>query len=298
MKAVRLHQYGDADQLVYEDAPDPVAGPGEVVVDVKAVGVNPMDWKLRGGAYQAFWPLPMPVTLGADVAGVVAAVGPDVTDVKVGDRVMAMSQMGGYAEKIALKAASVAKVPDGLDFAKAAALPLPGLTAQAEVEALQVKAGDKILITGALGAIGRAVIYLLKETGATPIAGVRARQKPEAAVLGVQVVALDDAAELAAAGPYDGVADNVGGDVAAATYAQLRKGGRFAAAVGAPANASDHAEVINVQVTGGAADVRAFGEAALAGSLTIPVKTMPLAEAAKAHKTAEAGGAGRLILTP
>ncbi|MCW5695347.1 MAG: NADP-dependent oxidoreductase [Bauldia sp.] len=298
MKAVRLHQYGDADQLVYEDAPDPAPGPGEVVVDVKAAGVNPMDWKLRSGAYQAFWQLPMPVTLGADVAGTVAAVGPDVTGLEIGDRVMVMTQMGGYAEKAKASAAGVAKVPDGLDFTSAAALPLPGLTALAEVSALQVKAGDKVLVTGALGAIGRVVIHLLQKAGATPVAGVRARQKDDAAVLGVQVVALDDAAELAAAGPFDGVADNVGGEVAAATYSHVRKGGRFAAAVGAPANATDDAEVINVQVTGGAADVRAIAEAALAGAVTIPVTTMPLADAAKAHKLAEAGGAGRIILTP
>src|ERR1700759_2300348 len=127
MKAVVLHEYGAPDKLVYEDVPDPVAGPGEVLVRVAATSVNPIDFKLRSGTMKAYWPLELPTILGRDIAGIVRAVGEGVTGFKPGDKVMAVGNRA-YAELATVAAKDLAFVPENLDLVKAAALPLVTLT--------------------------------------------------------------------------------------------------------------------------------------------------------------------------
>ena len=152
MKAAFVEQFGGPEVLKYGDLPDPVAAAGEVVVDVVAASVNGADWKIRRGQYsQAVFPL----VLGRDFSGLVAAAAAGIDDLKVGDAVFGVLEAGregAYAEKLAIKAAIVAKKPDGLSHVNAAALALTGLTAISAIETtLQLKRGETILIQGGAG---------------------------------------------------------------------------------------------------------------------------------------------------
>ena len=133
MKAIVLTAYGDVDKLVLRDVPDPKPGPSEVKVKVAAASINPVDWKLRSGALQKFMPLQLPAILGRDVSGTVAEVGPGVTGFKPGDTVLGLVQQG-YAEHVVTAQEGFARIPDGLDVQKAAALPLVVLTGAQLVE--------------------------------------------------------------------------------------------------------------------------------------------------------------------
>jgi D-arabinose 1-dehydrogenase-like Zn-dependent alcohol dehydrogenase len=143
MKAAFIEQYGGPEVLKYGDLPDPVAGPGEVVIDVVAASVNGADWKVRVGQYKQS---KLPFALGRDFSGVISAIGEGVADLKVGDAVFGVcdaGQKGAYAEKIAVKAAIVAKKPDGLSHVNAAALALTGLTAMSAIEdTLKLQPGE------------------------------------------------------------------------------------------------------------------------------------------------------------
>ena len=134
MKAAYIEQHGGPEVLKYGDLPDPTAGPGEVVVDIVAASVNAADWKARSGDYGQ---MKFPYVLGRDFSGVISAVGEGVQDLRAGDAVFGVcdaGQEGAYAEKIAVKAAIIAKKPDGLSHVNAAALALTGLTAMSAVE--------------------------------------------------------------------------------------------------------------------------------------------------------------------
>ena len=180
MKAVVLTAYGDVDKLVLRDVPDPKPGPSQVKVKVAAASINPVDWKLRSGALQKFMPLELPAILGRDVSGTVAEVGPGVTGFKAGDRVLGLVQHG-YAEYVVEAQEGFAAIPDGLDAQQAASLPLVVLTgAQLIEEATRPRKGELVLVTGAVGGVGRAAIYAARTLGARVIAGVRAKQKDEA----------------------------------------------------------------------------------------------------------------------
>src|SRR5437870_7653543 len=170
MKAVFIEHYGDSEVLEYGDLPDPVAAPGEVVIDVVAASVNAADWKARAGQYaQSKFPL----VLGRDFSGVVSTVGSGVEDLKIGDSVFGVceaGQEGAYAEKVAVKAAIIAKKPGSLAHVNAAALALTGLTALSAVEdTLKLKPGETILIQGGAGGVAGVAIQLAKHIGARVI---------------------------------------------------------------------------------------------------------------------------------
>ena len=199
MKAVRIYEYGGPETLRYElDAPDPTMGPEMVLVELVATSVNPIDWKVRSGARQKDFPLNLPAILGKDVSGVVRAVGSKVHNFKPGDRVIAMAD-ATYAQYVAIPAALVTHLPDGLDAIEAAAIPLVSLTGEQLVRvSTQAAAGQTILVSGALGSVGRAAVHTAKKIGAKVIAGVRSRQLAEVESLGVfQAVALDDESAIA-----------------------------------------------------------------------------------------------------
>src|SRR5271154_419826 len=167
MKAVFVDKFGGPEVLQYGDMPDPVAGPGEVVVDVVAASVNAADWKVRAGEYsQATFPL----ILGRDFSGSVAATGAGVDDLKIGDAVFGVvdaGREGAYAEKLAIKAAIIAKKPEALSHVDAAALALTGLTAIRAVEdSLKLKSGETILVQGGAGGVASFAIQLAKHIGA------------------------------------------------------------------------------------------------------------------------------------
>lgn len=304
MSAVLLHQYGGPEQLVCEQVPEPLPGPGEILVDVAAVGVNPVDAKARRGILSLFMPLRFPARLGGDLAGVVSAVGEGVTAFKIGDRVMGMINPfadGAYAEKVAAPAAAFAHVPENLDLRLAAALPTGVLTGLQLIEdALKPAAGARILVTGAAGSVGRAAVYAAHAAGAQVIAGVRRGAKPTDLPV-TATVDLDDARAVAAAGPFDGIADTVGGRVAERLCEHLRPGGVLASvAAPAPVPEDSSIPVVPVWVSFNAARLERFAQSVARGEYVVPIaQSLPLDQAARAHALLDAGGVGgKLLLIP
>lgn len=300
MKAVVLHEYGGPSKLKYEDVADPVAGNGEVLVRLAATSINPVDYKLRSGSYKDFMPLTFPAILGHDVSGLVRSVGPGVTGFTPGDKVMALAS-STYAELAVVKAAELAHIPDGLDLVEAAALPLVTLTGtQLITRGTGIRAGQTVLVAGALGGVGRSAVHAAKQAGATVIAGVRKRQLEEAESLGAdQVVALDDTAAMEKLGFLDAVADTVGGATAETLLSRVKPGGVFASVLGMPANAklNPTVRIVPVQVAGDAAMLRALAEEVAAKRLAIPIDRMiPLEDAGEGQAAAEKGGIGKVLL--
>jgi len=298
MKAVRLHAYGDIDQLRYEEVAKPEPAADEVLIEVAATSVNPIDWKLRKGEAKDRMPLQLPAILGRDVAGTVEKAGANVTSPKIGDRVMGLVKMS-YAEYLTAKAQDVTVVPAGLDFVSAAALPLVLTTGAQLIQHIQPKAGDVLLVTGALGSVGRAAVYYAKKSGAHVIAGVRKDQKEKAAELGAdQVVAIDDAGEIEALPELDAIADTVDHEVIGQLIPKLKAGGVLGSVLGKPKAAEGkNIRVAAFMASADAALLHEMAEAVRDGELTIPIaKSMKLSQAGEAQEQAESGGVGGKIL--
>src|SRR5215469_15350549 len=179
MKAVRYHSYGDSGVLVYEEADRPVAGSGEVVVQVAGAAFNPVDVAIRAGFMRQVFPVALPHIPNFDVAGVLAEVGEGVSGWSAGDAVVAflpMTANGAAAEYVAVSAELLAAAPRTLELADAAALPSAGLTAwQALFENAEVKAGQSVLVNGAGGAVGGYFVQLAVHAGVTVTATASAR---------------------------------------------------------------------------------------------------------------------------
>jgi NADPH:quinone reductase-like Zn-dependent oxidoreductase len=302
MKAVVLHEYGPPSNLKYEDFPDPRPGPGEVLVAVRAAGVNPIDWKLRSGAAQKLYPLTFPAILGYDVAGTVRELGEGVKDFAIGDRVFAMT-VATYAELCVVKAEELAKIPEGLEMTTAAAVPLVSITGDQLIrKGTVVQPGQTILLTGAVGNVGRCALFAAKEIGAKVIAGVRKSQIEEAKSLGAtEAIDLSDDAAIARLGTVDGVADTVGGDIAPKLLAKIKPGGNYGSVLGPPKDAALH-PTVNIRPIiskANAATYIHYGEAIRDKKLSMPIdRIVPLSDAAAAQAAAEKGGVGKIILTP
>src|SRR3984957_1895150 len=192
MKAIVVHQYGGPEVLKFEDYPDPVPGSGEVLVRVAAASVNPIDYKRRAGLTKDFYPMQFPGLIGVDMSGTVIKLGPGVEGFSVGDRVFAMAD-NTYAELCVVKAAVLAKVPEGLDLIQAAALPLVTTTGNQLLLATGIKAGQTVLAVGAVGNVGRSAVFTAKQRGAAVVAGVLKRQMDQAKTIGSdKAVATDD----------------------------------------------------------------------------------------------------------
>lgn len=240
MKAAVLIAYGDVDQLEVRDMPDPSAARDAIVVRVAAASINPVDWKMRSGAAREHFPVQFPGILGRDASGEVASVGDGVTAFKVGDQVLGLVN-GAYAELVAAPVESWAALPAGLDVVDAGALPLVLLTgAQLMERAVDPSEGARVLVTGAVGSVGRVAVHAAKMRGAKVWAGVRKSQSGEAARLAVEgIVALDDTASIADAPAFDAIADTVGGDTIRKLYDKLEPAGRIGSVLGEPAGAKD-----------------------------------------------------------
>jgi len=300
MKAVVLHEYGGPSKLKYEDFEDPKPGPGEVLVRVAATSVNPVDYKMRSGAAKERFPVTFPGILGRDLSGLVREVGEGVTGFAPAQRVMALG-WATYAELTVVKADELTLVPEGLDLVEAAALPLVSLTGEQLISrGTGIKQGETVLISGAMGSVGRAAIFTAKKAGATVIAGVKKSQVDAAKELGAdEVVALDDKEAMAKVGFMDAVADTVGGETGEMLLAKVKQGGVFASVVGPPPGAKLHPTVKIVPVMAVPDPVK-LGEMAaevVAGRYKIPIDRMlPLAEAADGQVAAEKGGIGKVLL--
>jgi NADPH:quinone reductase-like Zn-dependent oxidoreductase len=304
MKAVYIERHGGPEELKFGDLPDPVAASGEVVVDIHAASVNGADWKVRaGGSYQ---PPRFPHILGRDFSGVVSAVGEGVSDFRIGDPVFGVSEANRescYAEKVAVRAAIVARKPDRLSHVEAAAVALVGLTAVVSIEgALQLKAGETVLIQGGAGGVAAFAIQLAKHIGARVITTTSTANLAYVRGLGADEVidyTKEDFTKLVSG--CDAVFDTVGGDVALRSFAVLKPGGRAAfIASGPQAPASPRADVASLRPN--AARDRRHLERIVAlvtsGAVRVPeIRTYPLAQAAEALRVSESRHfRGKLVL--
>src|SRR3984957_13550497 len=171
MKAIVVHEYGGPEVLKFEEYPDPVPGPGEVLVRIAAASVNPIDYKRRAGLTKDFYPMQFPGLIGVDMAGTVVQVGAGGEGFLAGYQGCAIEDKT-YAEVCVVKATVLAKVPKGLDLIQAAALPLVTTTGNQLLSATGIKAGQTVLVVGAAGSVGRSAVFTAKQRGAVVIAGV------------------------------------------------------------------------------------------------------------------------------
>ena len=302
MKAIIVSQYGGPEVMKYGDWPDPSPGKGEVLVRVAAASVNPIDLKRLSGEAKNFEPITFPDILGVDVAGTVVSCGPETTGFSVGDRVFGMADHT-FAELCAVKEVWLAKIPAGLGLIEAAALPLVTTTGyQLITKGASIKQGQSVLVTGALGNVGRVAVYTAKSQGAKVIAGVRKKQLAQAAALGVDaVVAVDDQQAVESLQPLDAVADTVNGTTAELLISKVKAGGIFATVLRAPRNSVDFASVKVIAVFS-KGDTKALLELATAvveGRLVIPIAAKrPLRDAGEAHDLVAKGINGKVLLVP
>src|SRR6185437_9660813 len=302
MRAVVLHEYGGPEKLKFEDnVPEPQVSGNTVLIAAAATSVNPIDWKMRSGARRKDAPLSFPAILGRDVSGVVRAVGPNVKHFKAGERVLALTNKT-YAELVAVDDSEVTHLPDGVDLADAAAVPLISLTGDQLVRlAANVKKGQVVLITGALGSVGRAAVHTAKKIGAEVIAGVRGKQLDDARSLGVSdVLAIDDDKAIEKFSLVDAIADTVGGEVAGKLIAKVKQNGSFGYASVLPESAAAQnptVKITRVRAQPDPSKVREFADDVRDGKFVLPIgRRMPLRDAAEAHVLGEKGGVGKILL--
>ncbi len=301
MRAVVLHEYGGPEKLKFEDVPEPQIGGNTVLIAAAAASVNPIDWKLRSGMRQKDSPLSFPAILGRDVSGVVRTVGANVKHFKAGDRVLALSNQT-YAELVAVEDSEVTHLPDGVDLPDAAALPLVSLTGDQLVRlATNVQKGQVVLITGALGSVGRAAVHTAKKIGAQVIAGVRGKELNDARSLGVSdALAIDDDKAIEKFRLVDAIVDTVGGEVAAKLITKVKQNGAFGYASVLPESAAAQnptAKIARVRTQPDPSKVREFADDVRDGKFVLPIgRRMPLRDAAEAHVLGEKGGIGKILL--
>jgi|SRR5689334_2013094 len=292
MKAAFIEQFGGPEALKYGDLPDPVAAAGEVVVDVHAASVNGADWKVRAGEYKQS---KFPLVLGRDFSGVVNAVGPGA-DLKVGDAVFGVldaGQEGAYAEKLAVKAAIIARKPDALSHVNAAALALAGLTALVSVEdTLKLNRGETILIQGGAGGVASFAIQLAKRIGARVITTTSAKNVDYVRSLGADEVIDYNAQDFTTVvKDCDTVFDTVGGDVTQKSFAVLKPGGRAAfIASGGQAPKPARSDVTSLRPAVGRTrrHMERVAQLYLDGAVRPPeIKLYRLSDVADAHRVSE-----------
>jgi NADPH:quinone reductase-like Zn-dependent oxidoreductase len=242
MRAVRIHQYGGTETLQLEQIDTPEINADDILIQVKAAAINPVDWKIREGYLKDFIPYKLPVTLGWDVAGIVTAVGTSVTDFNVGDEVFSrpdISRDGSYADFIAVKADEAVLKSAKLDFSQAAALPLAGITAwQCLVDVGNLQAGQRVLIHAGAGGVGHLAIQIAKAKGAIVIATASAANQALLIKFGADhAVDYNAGALIDQIEPVDLVVDTMGGDVQTDSWALLKAGGMLVSVVEPPSEA-------------------------------------------------------------
>lgn len=306
MRAVTYSAFADDNStLEVGDVPDPVVGPGSVLIEVRAAAVNPVDWKILGGHLQPLMDAVFPVIPGWDVAGVVAAVGPDTPEFRVGDEVFSYARKdsvhgGTFAQKVAVPAAAVTLKPRALSFEQAAAVPLTGLTALRTLDRLQVGPDTTLVIYNGSGGVGSFGIQIARERGARVIATASERNHDYLRSLGAEPVAYGDGAaerirELAPDG-VDAVADFVGGQ--RELTAQILAPGGAQASIADAEVQQDGGSWIWVRPDGG--QLARLAELADAGSLRVEVaRTFGLDEVGAAFDLSRSGRTrGKIVIVP
>jgi NADPH:quinone reductase-like Zn-dependent oxidoreductase len=306
MKAVRIHTYGDSDALVYEDAPRPVPGEGEVLIRVHATSVNPFDCAVHAGYMTGMFNYTLPLILGSDVSGVIEEVGPGVTGFSPRDEVYTRAGVfrdGANAEYVLAMAADVTAKPKSLDHIHSAALPHVSLTAwQALYELANLSEGQTVLIHGAAGGVGHIAVQLAKLRGAKVI-GTASMNYDLLESLGV------DQAINYATTPFENVVhdvdvvlDTVGGDTQQRSWATLKRGGFLVSTIQPPTEemAAAHGVRQAMVFTSPpiAQTLTEVGKLADAGKIKPVVSTvLPLQEIIQAHQIVEGKHArGKVVL--
>lgn len=298
MRAALLKAYGDVDMFAMEDIAVAEPGAGEALLKIEASAVNHFDLMIRQGYVAQFIPLELPAVLGGDAAGTVVKVGAGVTGIQVGDRVIAdfaTNGKGAHAEFGVVPVTALARLPDNLSFEQGATLPKAGLIGRQSVDALGVKAGDRVLISGGLGAVGRAATQYLLEIGAKPVACVRSDRVEEARQLAGEAI---DIAEAPAVPTFDYAISTVA-PVVENLIRHVRDQGQVASIVPVPEGASDKDRVTIHQLyhRTDAAMLEAVANAASQGALIIPIaKIFPLEQIGEAQKAVAAGVRGKVVL--
>jgi NADPH:quinone reductase-like Zn-dependent oxidoreductase len=292
MKAVRIHEYGGPEVLKYEDAPRPQPAAGEVLIRVHAAGVNPVDRGVRSGFLKERLKYTLPMIPGWDVSGVVEAVGPGVSRLKVGDAVYSrpdISRDGSYAEYMVVKESEVALKPKSIDHVTAAAVPLAALTAwQALFDAAKLSAGQTILIHGAAGGVGCFAVQFAKLKGAHVIGTASQRNHEFLRSLGAdEVIDYNTTKFEDVVHDADAVLDTITGDTADRSYQVLKKSGIYVSILAPPSQEKAAAHGVRCAHTFVQPNVAQLDEIAKlidSGKLKVVIeKVFPLAEAAAAQ---------------
>lgn len=308
MRVIVQHVYGGPEVLAVAERPVPEPGPREVLVRVRAAGLNPVDWQTRSGRGVAHHMCTTPFTVGWDISGEVVGVGPGVGEFRAGDEVFGMpwfpAQAAAYAEYVLAPARDLAPKPAGLDHVRAASLPLAGLTAWTALTAkARVRAGDRVLVHAAAGGVGHLAVQLAKALGAHVTATASAAKHAFVRDLGADEVVDYRATpfEEVVAG-MDAVLELGGGDNAARSLSVLRPGGTLVDIAHHSRLRPGPASGISVATMLVKPDGRALRELARiaeqGGLRPVIDSTYPLAEAAVAHAHGEKRATtGKLVLT-
>ncbi len=305
MKSVRIHSFGGPDVLAFDELPLPTPGEGEVLIKVHAASVNPVDWKIRDGSYPAASEDKLPMPLGRDVSGIVAAVGPGMEDVRSGDAVMAFlgRDRGGYSEFVLARREEIAPKPRSLSHTEAAAVPLAAMTAsQGLFRHGGLEPSQHVLIHGGAGGVGHFAIQLAKARGAWVATTVSARDVDFAHACGADKVIdykatrFEDEVE-----PVDVVFDLISGETRQRSFSVLKPGGVLVSTLGTPDE--DEASRRGVRVAGymaepDAAELAEIGRLIDEGKVRVAVQaTYPFSQAAKAQDDQENGHSqGKVVL--
>ncbi len=302
MKAVRVHQYGPQG-LTLDEIPQPVPGSGQVLIRVRAAGVNPIDWKIRGGYMKDVMPLQLPVTIGFDFSGEIESLGPGVTQFKQGDPVFGTA-MGTFAEYVVTGLREVAPKPTSLDHAHAASIPVAAKTAwQALFDVGGLTAGGTVLIHGAAGSVGSFAVQLAKAKGVRVYGTASGRNQAYLKELGVdvpidyQTTKFEDVAR-----GVDVVLDTQGGETQQRSFAVLKKGGTLVSIVQPPSQEVAAKYGVKATFYSSQPNIEQLTEIAQlveAGKLKTSVEAvLPLEDAGRALDMSQAGHArGKIVLT-
>ncbi|MFJ4791488.1 NADP-dependent oxidoreductase [Kitasatospora purpeofusca] len=304
MKAIAIHRYGGPEEVEYTDLPDPKVGPDSVLVQVRAAGVNPVDWKVRDGLLDGLLDAHFPLVMGWDAAGVVRAVGGGVTEFAPGDEVYGYVRKdtvehGTYAELVAAPVRTLARKPAALDWAQAGGLPLAGLTALQSLRAVGAGPGDTVLVHAAAGGVGHLAVQIARALGARVIGTAGERNHDYLRELGAEPVRYGEglAERVRALAPegVDAALDLVGGDAVEVSAGLVADPARIASVADFGVKARGGRYVWVRPDAAGLAELAALADE---GRLTVTVaSTFPLAQAASAQAlSAEGRTRGKIVL--
>ena len=301
MKAIRIADYGNSEQMKLEEVERPTLRDGEILVTVHAAGVNPIDWKIREGRRKDTFPSHFPLTLGQDFSGVIAEVSAGGSEFKVGNAVFGFGH-GSYAELTVTRTQSIARKPDSIPFETAAAIPTPGLMAWQLIEAAQVKNGSRVLIHGGAGGVGSFAVQIAKWKGAHVTATASKEDLSYLQSIGAdQWIDFKSQRFETLLKDMDVVIDLIGGEVQTRSFSVLKKGGIILTTVGG-INGEETARLgirgINLMMKREAAGLSKLAGLVEEGIIKPRVsQILLLAEARKAHDLNQSGQShGKIIL--